>query len=352
MMACPNDSMTPQRPKSSLLAVCTAILVLVALHLAAPIAEPVAFGLFALALAWPLQKALQRRVPKLLALGVTVVICAAILGALGSAMVWSLTSAVHYLGANVERFQALYQQKAEWLGTHDVLIGSFALEHFDVPWMIALLKGLLLRMQTILSFLVVTLIFLMLGLLEVDATRRKLLAPAMGDAGRILVDAATQTAAKLRRYMLVRTAMSVLTGAAVWAFARVAGLDLAREWGLIAFVLNYVPFLGPFVATLLPTLLAMAQFVSVPMAIVVFACLNVIQFVIGSYIEPRMAGATLALSPFIVLFAVFFGSFLWGISGAFIGVPLVIAVVTLCSCSPRSAWVADLLAGETRDPDA
>lgn len=331
-----------------MLAVCTAILVLVGLYLAAPIAEPVAFGLFAVALAWPLQKALQRRLPTLLALAVTIAVCAAILGALGSAIAWSLTRALQYLGANADRFQALYQQKADWLAARDVAIGRMALEHFDVPWMIALLKGALLRLQTILSFLVVTLIFLMLGLLEVEATRRKLLAPAMGDSGRILADAAAQTAAKLRRYMLVRSAMSVLTGVAVWAFARVAGLDLAREWGLIAFVLNYVPFLGPLVATLLPTLLAMAQFVSVPMALLVFGCLNVIQFVIGSYIEPRMAGATLALSPFVVLFAVFFGSFLWGVSGAFIGVPLVIAAVTLCRCAPRAAWVADLLASEAR----
>jgi predicted PurR-regulated permease PerM len=345
-------AMTSDRNTSPLLALCTAIVVLAALYLAAPIAEPVAFGLFAVALAWPLQKALHRRLPTLLALGITLVVCAAILGSLGSAIVWCLTRAVQYLGANADRFQVLYQQKADWLGRHDVFLGSLALEHFDVPWVIALLKGLLLRLQGILSFLVVTLIFAMLGLLEVDATRRKLLAPTSGEAGRILVEAATQTAAKLRRYMLVRTGMSVLTGAAVWAFARATGLELALEWGLIAFVLNYVPFIGPLVATLLPTLLAIAHFASVPMALVVFACLNVIQFIIGSYIEPRMAGATLSLSPFLVLFAVFFGSFLWGISGAFIGVPLLIAATTLCRCSPRSAWVADLLSGEARSPGA
>src|SRR5581483_1224425 len=55
--------------------------------------------------------------------------------------------------------------------------------------------------------------------------------------------------------------------------------------------------------------------------IFVFLCLNLIQFIIGSYPEPRIAGASVALSPFMVLFAVFFGSFLWGVAGAFIGVP-------------------------------
>jgi predicted PurR-regulated permease PerM len=343
--------MTPEHGPSLPIALGTAILAFAALSFAAPIAEPVAFGLFAVALAWPLHEALQRRLPTLLALGITLVACAAVLGALGSAIVWCLHRVMQYLGANADRFQALYQQKADWLATHEIFLGSVALEHFNVPWMIGLLKGLLFRLQGILSFLVVTLVFLMLGLLEVDATRRKLLTPAGGEAGRVLVDAATQTAFRLRRYMLVRTGMSVLTGIAVWAFARVTGLELAVEWGLIAFVLNYVPFIGPLVATLLPTLLAMAQFVSVPAALAVFACLNVIQFVIGSYIEPRLAGTTLSLSPFLVLFAVFFGSFLWGISGAFIGVPLLIAATTLCRCSPRWEWVATLLAGEEHGPE-
>jgi len=71
----------------------------------------------------------------------------------------------------------------------------------------------------------------------------------------------------------------------------------------------------------------------------------VIQFVIGSYIEPRVSGAVLAMSPTVVLFAVFFGMFIWGLFGAFIGVPIAIAIITFCSHHPSSRWVADLLGG-------
>jgi AI-2 transport protein TqsA len=71
--------------------------------------------------------------------------------------------------------------------------------------------------------------------------------------------------------------------------------------------------------------------------------LSVIQFAIGSYIEPRLAGATLAISPFMVLFAVFFWSFLWGIPGAFIGVPVTIAILTICEQYAASRWVPTLL---------
>ena len=62
---------------------------------------------------------------------------------------------------------------------------------------------------------------------------------------------------------------------------------------------------GPFIATLFPTLLAMTHFHSWQAVLGVFLCLNVIQFVVGSYVEPRVSGKMLAISPLVVLFATF-----------------------------------------------
>ena len=112
--------------------------------------------------------------------------------------------------------------------------------------------------------------------------------------------------------------------------------------------MNYIPFLGPFVATILPALFAMAQFESWQSIMIVFLGLFAIQFVIGNYLEPLVAGAALAISPLAVIFAVFFWSFLWGIPGAFIGVPVTIAVLMLCELSPSSHWIATLSAGKTQ----
>jgi predicted PurR-regulated permease PerM len=142
--------------------------------------------------------------------------------------------------------------------------------------------------------------------------------------------------------MLIRTLMSIATGALVWVLAALAGLQFAAEWGVIAFVLNYIPFIGPFFATLFPTVFAVAQFASWQAGLAIFACLNVIQFVLGSYLEPRIAGNALAISPFIVLFAVFFWALLWGLFGAFLGVPITIVLLTFCSQHPASRWLAHL----------
>jgi predicted PurR-regulated permease PerM len=136
--------------------------------------------------------------------------------------------------------------------------------------------------------------------------------------------------------------MSVMTGLLVGAFAWITGLQFAAEWGVIAFVLNYIPFVGPFIATLFPTLLAMTQFGSWQAVLGAFICLNIIQFVVGSYVEPRVSGSVLSISPIVVLFAIFFWTFLWGIFGTFIGVPITLAALTFCAQHPSTRWLADL----------
>jgi len=128
--------------------------------------------------------------------------------------------------------------------------------------------------------------------------------------------------------------------------ARLLGLELAAEWGVIAFVLNYVPFIGSLVATLFPTIFAVLQFGTWEMALTVFAALQMTQFLGGSAIEPRLAGARLAMSPFLVLVAVFLGALLWGVPGAFLGVPALLMALTLCEQFEAGRDAAALLSGQ------
>ena len=333
-----------------LLGLIAAILIGAALFLARSIIAPVAFALFFIALVWPLHKALAARLPQLLALFISLAVSLVVILALTSMTVWGFSRAAQWLIANANRFQTLYLSGAEWLEGHGLYAAGTFMETFNVSWLIRLFQTAAGRLNSMLGFAVVTFIFVLLGLLEVDIVRRKLAAGEAGGGGRILLAASEDIAEKFRRYMLVRTAMSVVTGLAIWGFTAAAGLDLAFAWGVIAFALNYIPFIGPLLATLLPTLFAVAQFESWQMAVLVFAGMNVIQFFSGSYIEPRIAGRALAMSPFLVLLAVFFWSFQWGLPGAFIGVPLTIAALTLCAHIPSAQWVARLLSG--RAPDA
>jgi len=196
-----------------------------------------------------------------------------------------------------------------------------------------------------LSFWLIAIVYVVLGLIEIDDIRQRIEKLENRTAARVLLEGSAATAGKFRKYLLVRTQMSVVTGLLVGLFAAVTGLPFAFEWGVIALVLNYIPFIGPFIATLFPTLLAMTQFQSWPAVFGIFACLNIIQFVVGSYIEPRVAGATVSISPFVVLFAIFLWTFLWGLFGTFIGVPITLAILTFCAEHPSTRWAAELLGG-------
>jgi predicted PurR-regulated permease PerM len=341
--------MPADRGQRVMLGVCTGVLVAAALYAGQSVLAPTAFALLIIALVWPMQRALEAHMPRGIALVVTVLATIALTGALVLLVAWGFGRVGQWLVANTARLQALYLARTAWLESHGVEVAGLLSEHFDIRWLVGAFQTLTGTLGSFFTFAAIALILTLLGLLEVTTVRDRLAAMALtSTTAAATLAACIALAAKLRRYMLVRTAMSLLTGVAIWAFARAVGLELATEWGVIAFVLNYIPVIGPLLATTLPTVFAILQFESWEIAVIVFVVLNLIQFVVGSYLEPRVAGVALAISPFVVLVAVFAWSALWGIPGAFIGVPMVIAALCFCQQSPASRWVADLLSGRAQ----
>jgi predicted PurR-regulated permease PerM len=341
--------MTPDRTLAALLGILVTISVVAGLYFSTVIIAPVAGAFFIIAIVWPIQSRLERHLPQLVALAIVVMLVGAVFAVFGSIVAWGFGRIGRTLIADAPRLQLLYVQAANWLGGHGIAVAGLWAEHFDMRWLVRILQSVSARLNTMVSFWLVVLVYVLLGLLEIGPLARRIPTALKEDAARVLIVGSTLTAAKLRRYLLIRTIMSVATGGMVYVLAAALGLQLAAEWGVIAFTLNFIPFIGPFIATLLPTLYALAQFESLQWALVVFAGLNLIQFVIGSYIEPRVAGKKLAISPFVVLFSVFLWTFLWGLFGAFIGVPIAIAALTFCAQSHSARWLAVLLGASGDD---
>lgn len=325
--------------------VIAAVLVCATASLARSVFEPLAAALFIMGVVWPAQKWLQSRLPKLAALAITIVVTTMICLAFASVAVWAFGRVGGFLVADAARYQGFYERAVMWLDGHGVEIAGLWAEHFNVSWLLRAMQYVTGRANSLLSFWLIALVYLVLGLIEIDDFRRRIDRLENRTAARVLLEGSAATAAKFRKYLLVRTQMSIVTGVLVGLFAAVTGLPFAFEWGVIAFVLNYIPFIGPFIATLFPTLLAMTQFESWPAVFGIFACLNIIQFVVGSYVEPRVAGATVSISPLVVLFAIFLWTFLWGLFGTFIGVPITLAILTFCGEHPSTRWIAELLGG-------
>jgi AI-2 transport protein TqsA len=326
--------------------ICAAVLALAGLWAASAVMTPVAFALFIIALVWPLQRRLQVVLPQVIAVLVTSAVALLAIGSGGWLVVWGFGGIAQWVIANAVRLQGLYMHAADLLEQRGLYAAELFAEQVNVLWLVQVLRAIGGSLQGVLSFSIVTFVFVILGLLELEPLGRRLRRMGNGQGGGETIEAATEIAARLQTYMLVRFGMSMLTGLSFWIFTAVYGLELQREWGVIAFVLNFIPFIGSFVATLLPTLFAAAQFESLYAALVVFIGLNLLQFVIGSYIEPRVAGSAVSVSPFMVLFAVFFWGMLWGVAGAFIGVPILIAIATVAARHPAARPIAVLLSAD------
>ncbi len=219
---------------------------------------PIAFALFIAALVWPMQSALQRQMPQLVALAMVTLTIVVVFVLFGSLIAWSFGRVGRGVINDAARFQVLYDQLTNWLESHGIVLARLWAEHFNASWLVRLVQSATTRLNTTLSFWMIVLIYLVLGLLEIDAFGQRVRRMSNQAAARVIHDGTEAAAAKLRSYMLVRTLMSLLTGFLVWVFAAAIGLNYAAEWGVIAFVLNYVPFIGSFIATLLPTLFALA----------------------------------------------------------------------------------------------
>ena len=132
------------------------------------------------------------------------------------------------------------------------------------------------------------------------------------------------------------------------------GLELWWLWGLLNFLLNYIPTLGSFLGVIPPALFALVQFDGDwSMVLAAVGVVGGVQLVMGNWIDPLVQGKALELSPLVVLFTVTFWGWVWGVAGALIAVPLTVLIALVCAESERTRWIAILLAGDpSEEPDA
>jgi len=148
---------------------------------------------------------------------------------------------------------------------------------------------------------------------------------------------------EIHTYLGVKTAVSFATALLSYLLMRLVGLDFAEFWALLIFVLHFIPTVGVIVGTLLPTILATVQFQNLGPVLGIGIGLTAIAQLMGSIVEPNLMGETLNLSPLAVIMALIFWGTLWGITGAFLCVPLTVILVIVMSNFDSTRWVAVLL---------
>ena len=336
----------PPSPRTitRLLAVVAVILVVAALKLSAPVTLPLTVAVFLIMLAQPLQQGLERRVPRWLAVVVTTLVVLLAGAVVVSGFALSLARLTERGPELMERLDALSERATAWARAHGLPAPGAARDPDQIAERaLPLVERLVAGAATTLERLGLIAAFFLLGLLEVRDFQRKVEGRLRRRHGDTMVQNVAEIARRVRRYLVALSLTSVVSGVATGLFCWAMGLDAPYTWGLVAFLLNYVPTIGPFVAVVPPSLYALLQFSDPGRAALVFAGVGAIQFVIGNFIDPKIEGRALALSPVVVLVAIIFWGWLWGVFGALLAVPITVALVVVARQFPGTRWFASLL---------
>ncbi|NLK67463.1 MAG: AI-2E family transporter [Campylobacteraceae bacterium] len=149
----------------------------------------------------------------------------------------------------------------------------------------------------------------------------------------------------LKKYLLVKTIVSILTGSFIGLGLWYLEIPYALLWGIVAFILNYIPTIGSFVAAIPAVILSLivADFATTFWVIVVYLIPNTI---LGTILEPRIVGEELGLSTIVVLFSLLLWGYILGIGGLFLAVPLTMSIQIALLINPKTEFIAVILSNK------
>lgn len=257
-----------------------------------------------------------------------------------SSFITELPSLQSRIREQVVEFNAMISSKGF------VIEEKFFLEYINPEAIMKLTAGFLTGLSSVLSDLVLILLTVTFILLEVSSFPIKL-RTVLGDPKQAFPQF-TKFVNDMKRYMIIKTLISLATGilVAIWLF--ILGVDYPILWGFIAFLLNYIPNIGSIVAAIPAVILAFIQF-GIGSALMVTAGYVAVNFIIGNMIEPRMMGRRLGLSTLVVFLSLIFWGGLLGLVGAILSVPLTMALKFAFDNNERTKWIAVLLGSEKFD---
>ncbi|REK17965.1 MAG: AI-2E family transporter [Planctomycetota bacterium] len=339
------------RRSAPLLSAAAFVVVIAGLRAAQPIVVPFLVAVFLAMICLPPLRSLQERgLPTWLALLViTAVICVG-----GIVVVAVIGNSVNQMRLRLptyeQRVAEIQDDLAKRLKDIDVDIGSVLdRENFKTDQVLSLFGNLLSALGSVLGnglIIVFTLIFMLLEAADLPA---KLRAISGGDGA--LPGRLDRIQESVRQYVSIKTRLSFLTGVLVTIWMWLLDVDFPVLWGLLAFLFNYIPNIGSFIAAVPAVVLAFLQY---GIASAIYAALGyvAINLIVGNVLEPRVMGRGLGLSSLVVFVSLIFWGWVLGPIGMLFSVPLTMIVKIVLDNSDELRWVSILLGSEAPRPAA
>lgn len=261
-------------------------------------------------------------------------------------MVNTLLSRIGTYAERVAEFDAFISVYLARLFDADPEGYSF-LASLNIDWL-SLLRGYLTsfssRFLGIMSDAMMCFVYLLFLLMERRSFAPKMMAILTRDKGERFTKLAMKMNRQVSKYIFLKIIISAATGVMFYLVSVLTGLDFALVWGVLAFVLNFIPTIGSIVVTVGTIIMAIIQFMPQWGYIIYVGIMMVsIEMVIGNIIDPKLQGVQLNISPIMILVSLAFWGYIWGLVGMFLAVPLTSMMQIVCANIPALKPVAIFL---------
>ncbi|MCG6939480.1 MAG: AI-2E family transporter [Gammaproteobacteria bacterium] len=342
-------------PASRAVLVTAAVIIIIAgMKSAAPLIVPFLLSVFIAVISFPLMCKFQYHgIPKSLSLTLVILLVISIGVALMLLIGSSLTDFGRMAPEYQQKISAEWAGVLQWLSSHGFSITGTIKEIIDPAAAVGLLSSILKGFGNVLtnSFLIIlTVAFILIEaaglthkfliLQEADFSQNA--SPGQEVASNPADSFPQVFVEKLRNYMSMKTIISMITGIIIGLALWLIGVDYPVLWGVLAFMLNFVPNIGSIIAAVPAVMLAIVQLGVTP-ALLVAAVYVAVNVIIGSIIEPKYMGKGIGLSTLVVFVSLVFWGWVLGPVGMLLSVPLTITVKLALDSKAETQWLGHLL---------
>jgi len=349
-----NPSVREQRGSRLLITAAALVITVAGLRAAAPVILPCLVAFLLAAISSPLQRRLQKfGVRPALAIAVTMFLVISLL--VGAAFlvtgtanqfaqaapgyVEELTTKV-VIALDTLRERGAYTRLesagipvSEWLSPSQVQGAQL------VDFVGGLVGGTVRGVANVLSQVLLVLIMLLFLLFETAGFGVKLRKAFPGDSA---VRQFAKITREMQRYLAIKTLVGALTGIIIGCWVAILGVDFPVLWGVVAFVLNYIPVFGSILAAIPAVLLTIVQH-GLGYSMIVAAGYILVNLLVGNILEPHLMGRRFGLSAFVVCLSLMFWGWLWGPFGMLLSVPLTMVLKIGLQHNADWRWLAVLM---------
>jgi len=324
------------------------VIVVSGLKMAGPLLVPFLLAVFIAMIVSPLLAWLKSfRVPSVLAILMVVLLLLGVGLILGAVIGSSLTDFRQEVPAYSQKLSAMSERAQQWLSLRGFEIDAQQWQNsFDPGAVMKLVGSTLASFGNVMTNAVMILLTVIFILTENIGFGEKLrLARGKGVSAEWL----SKFSGSVHSYLAIKAAISAGTGVIIFIWLTILGVDYAVLWGLLAFLLNFVPTVGSFIAAVPAVLLALVQLGALYAGLSLGGFI-VVNLVMGNVIEPRLMGKGLDLSPLVVFVSLVLWGWVLGPVGMLLSIPLTIMIKIALEGQSETRWISVMLGG-TNPPE-